>query len=616
MVVIVLWAALAVATRGDGKLFALDAPVPVRIPEQSALICFDGETQRLVIENRFEGDAEEMAWVVPLPAVPKIEAATPGLFPTLRHVTRPSVEIWRHRSASVFLTFGLLMFAGCFVMIRVGLKLGLVFLWAGGLVLLGLSLSALGCSLGAESIQTQGVTVLDQGRVGVYDTTTLTGESGRSVRAWLRERGFAVSEQADRVLQDYIDEGWVFAAARVSDPERLGRGRIHPLSFAFPSVSPVYPLRLTGADQSALELDLYIVADSQMACDVLECRRSGWLFRRGALRDYATEIKALHPLLAEYTKGLDYMTVISGTLGPEAMARDLEFTPAAQRPYRPVLHTKSAAFEKAALAASAVLVAPALLASIVFLLLPAKRRGDGAGASTPGTSSAALRSVGPPWGQMLVLVLLSLVVAVAVGAVYLGVGQLTADFLRGSVRYWMLPVATILVVAAPLAGAVRWKVNRAATPRPPPSVLGTWSWPAAILVASATVGGGVYAGLDTIPKSDVRPRPATLSYFYRMRMALAMRAETEAITENVIREEIAALTVKLSAQADNPFVVVPREEDSPFNYTVESVNGTPTLFSYDGRGARIECWPCGMDVSKRHPPENQTDQRPSETAER
>lgn len=74
----------------DGKVFTRVA-IPARIPDQSALITFDGKTERLVIETNVEGEGSHFAWVIPLPAVPKIEEATTGLFPTLRVITRPRV---------------------------------------------------------------------------------------------------------------------------------------------------------------------------------------------------------------------------------------------------------------------------------------------------------------------------------------------------------------------------------------------------------------------------------------------------------------------------------------------------------------------------------------------
>ncbi len=78
---------VSAAAFADGTVFVQGIAKP-RIPDQSALITFDGKTERLVIETAVEGEGTEFAWVVPVPSLPKVEAATPGLFPTLRAITR------------------------------------------------------------------------------------------------------------------------------------------------------------------------------------------------------------------------------------------------------------------------------------------------------------------------------------------------------------------------------------------------------------------------------------------------------------------------------------------------------------------------------------------------
>lgn len=90
---------LAVASFGtgsrvlaDGKVFPSRAEaVEVRMPDQRALLWWSNGVERLVIESRFIGQGTHFAWVVPLPAVPKVEPVTSGLFPTLVSLMRPEV---------------------------------------------------------------------------------------------------------------------------------------------------------------------------------------------------------------------------------------------------------------------------------------------------------------------------------------------------------------------------------------------------------------------------------------------------------------------------------------------------------------------------------------------
>ena len=54
------------AAFADGTVFVSGAAKP-RIPDQSALITFDGKTERLVIETSVESAGTDFAWVVPVP---------------------------------------------------------------------------------------------------------------------------------------------------------------------------------------------------------------------------------------------------------------------------------------------------------------------------------------------------------------------------------------------------------------------------------------------------------------------------------------------------------------------------------------------------------------------
>ncbi len=95
---LIVWLWLPLLALADGKIFPSTAfPEQIRIPEQEALIHWANGVERLVIETRFDAKGTNFAWVIPLPARPKIEAATPGVFPTLRSYFAPEVkhEIYR-----------------------------------------------------------------------------------------------------------------------------------------------------------------------------------------------------------------------------------------------------------------------------------------------------------------------------------------------------------------------------------------------------------------------------------------------------------------------------------------------------------------------------------------
>lgn len=296
-------------------------PATVTIPDQLALIHYTNGTERLVIETRFTGEGTDFAWVIPLPSRPIVEEATPGLFPTVRHLFRPRIE---HRVtpyyAGVLTLIGLGYLLGfvrhtgrmtladgaiCLLMILViGLgshdfRLNDGAFQNGLVVCMALSLGVI-CSLfvvrfqgdspllrniglalillvigfqflpvmlhsrskaaaAASAPAEEKVWILDRRMVGVFETTTLASSDPGALATWLRENGYTTPSNSLPVIQDYVRAGWVFVAAKVRRTDTLRETNSpHPLSFTFQTEKPVYPMRLTGLVSDSLKVELYV----------------------------------------------------------------------------------------------------------------------------------------------------------------------------------------------------------------------------------------------------------------------------------------------------------------------------------------------------------------------
>jgi hypothetical protein len=77
--------------KSDGGFISESAIAKVTIPDQRALIYFKDGVETLVIDTSVQSTATNLAWIVPLPDVPEIEAATPGLFTTLEILFSPTI---------------------------------------------------------------------------------------------------------------------------------------------------------------------------------------------------------------------------------------------------------------------------------------------------------------------------------------------------------------------------------------------------------------------------------------------------------------------------------------------------------------------------------------------
>lgn len=322
---------LSIATGlGDGKVFGRsEVQARVTIPNQQALISHQAGTECLVIETAFLGRGTNFGWVVPLPGEPRVTAVSEDFFPALRTAFQPRLLHYVHHYYLGVLFAGGVAFLAwrsfkgeavwwkdlplCLVLALalgiLGKNLllsgpGLVFLLATRLlvrstvnftvvVLVGMLL-AVGMTAalhmkqsgllitmeagGDPSLATPlGVTVLSVQRAGVFEVTTLRGANPRAVLDWLEHNGFAAPAAIGPVVEDYVARGWVFVASKIRREHTTdGVTSAHPLSFTFSTPQPIYPLRLTGVDNEACAIDLYVFGERRATASpfrVLRCDR-------------------------------------------------------------------------------------------------------------------------------------------------------------------------------------------------------------------------------------------------------------------------------------------------------------------------------------------------------
>ena len=272
----------------DGKVFREAVAVPVRTPDQRALLHFSNGVERLVIETSVVGGGTNFAWVVPFPAEPKVEAVSTNFFRYLERAFQPKVvyrasSIWMwllvfgllcswwiwiyRRGSSLVLTMGLLITA----LLLIGVLAVPSFVRSRG--------SLATASVGGDSLA---VEVIGRETVGVYDTVILKGGEdggarvGGAVVQWLNGHGFHTPTNALPVITSYAAQGWVFAAVRLNRSDtNAGEMRPHPLAFTFKTERPVYPLRLTGIENGNCVIELFVFGSERAEAESFEVEFCG-----------------------------------------------------------------------------------------------------------------------------------------------------------------------------------------------------------------------------------------------------------------------------------------------------------------------------------------------------
>ncbi|MCC6426568.1 MAG: DUF2330 domain-containing protein [Phycisphaerales bacterium] len=302
----------------DGKVFAVAAS-PATIPGQQALICYKDGVQTLAIETRFHGEGKEFAWVVPLPAAPEISGTTTGVFPSLRAVFLPVVEVSQPQWTIATAWAGLLLFLALLSNKSWARTMAILLIFLFAMCMLMPSLGqARGIAGGGDDVQ-----ILDRRFVGSYETQTIRSDSPTALSDWLVANGFEVPPSAAPAIARYVEDGWCFVAARLRRDDPVAAEMTpHPLVFRFATGTPVYPMRLTMTQDRPVSLELYVFGERAASVKGLEVESSspveykdhgGW-----RQRHRSDAVVIAHAAIAGIVGDLPWATKLVGTIKPGA----------------------------------------------------------------------------------------------------------------------------------------------------------------------------------------------------------------------------------------------------------------------------------------------------------
>lgn len=167
------------------------------------------------IQIQYEGAAERFAWIIPVMSAPEVFVGSQALFDNVLQATRPTF-VTQSRSVGDCGFGGF----GC----------------ASDLASLG--------GRGDEGNEGDGnIEILDRGFAGAFEYVTLTGDSVEQIVEWLDVAGYAQDPEAPPILEEYLQEGFVFVAVKLRSGAEVEE--IHPLAIRYAGVEACIPIRLT-----------------------------------------------------------------------------------------------------------------------------------------------------------------------------------------------------------------------------------------------------------------------------------------------------------------------------------------------------------------------------------
>jgi MYXO-CTERM domain-containing protein len=196
-------------------------PMPVDQAGEDILFVQDGPDIEVHVRIEYEGEAERFAWIVPIQAVPEVRVGSELLFTQLAAATAPR---WIHQRSEECPEPS-----------------------SGGFFIPEDDFAA-----ASEPDEPE---IVFSETVGAFEVVVLQGGSAAELVEFLADNGYAQDPAATPIVQEYLDEGFLFAAVKLS--AGASADAIHPLVFRFPGDEPCVPIRLT---RIAAEQDMGIRA--------------------------------------------------------------------------------------------------------------------------------------------------------------------------------------------------------------------------------------------------------------------------------------------------------------------------------------------------------------------
>jgi hypothetical protein len=210
--------------------------MPVDQTGENILFVIDGTTTEAHIQIQYDPNtALKFAWVVPVLSLPAFEVGSDRMFDNLLAATVP--------------TYGFsYQFDDC------------------GGVTNGSSASAGDGDTGAgdsSGDDTGGPDIVLQQTVGAFDITVLQGGTASEVMDWLAANEYEQDPDAEPILAEYLEEGYLFAAFKLTNGADLDE--IHPIVLLFDNDEACVPIRLTRiAAVENMEVRAFFLADARV----------------------------------------------------------------------------------------------------------------------------------------------------------------------------------------------------------------------------------------------------------------------------------------------------------------------------------------------------------------
>lgn len=203
-------------------------PMPVDQTGENVLFVMQNGFVEAHIQIQYQGDPARFAWLIPVPVKPELSVGSQVLFTNLLNGTVPS-----------FTTTTTFQFCSGDDSTSQGSGFGCS---SSSSDSAGGSYGPTGA--GGSGSQNNTPTVIGRQAVGNFESLILQPTDAKGMLDWLVQNNYDADQaDAEPILKDYIDRGYVFVALKLQAD--AGVDEIHPIVVRYPGDEPCVPLKLT-----------------------------------------------------------------------------------------------------------------------------------------------------------------------------------------------------------------------------------------------------------------------------------------------------------------------------------------------------------------------------------
>ncbi|MFA5069967.1 MAG: DUF2330 domain-containing protein [Patescibacteria group bacterium] len=278
-----------IKTSADGMI----VPMPdyyMYESDQRAVILYEGgtQTETMVLSVKFQGNAKDFAWIIPVPNQPEITKGSDTLFTAVSELTQGNY--YNYYGAS---------------------ELG----------------------LGSTRNVTQDVSVVETKKVDYYDITTLTSTDSQALVKWLNDNGYPYPAGSEYIFNSYITNNWYFVALKIDTTALAGtaattdlrEGHATPLKLTFKAKNLVYPLKISSVVTESITKKTNTNTNNNLNTNspyILEDTSTGPAVDSAIYPYYPSQVSVELYILADHKKTLANFTTAYGNWVKKSVIED------------------------------------------------------------------------------------------------------------------------------------------------------------------------------------------------------------------------------------------------------------------------------------------------------